>query len=675
MEILSRHGRGPAWRPLWAGWRVAWMVAGALGILLTTGTAHADVRLPALLSDGMVLQEKSPARVWGWANDGEKVTVSFRGHTAVTHAAGGKWQVTVESGEPGGPFAMTISGSSTITLKDVLVGEVWVCSGQSNMEFGLAAAYDAKKEIEAPGDTSLRMFTVAKRVADAPLTDVVGRWESATPEYRGHFSAVGYYFGRALRRARGVPVGLIHTSWGGTPAEAWTSRSALQAWGLPPSSFRGLAPVNPRSQEDYGRRVAAWKAAGWPQGRFEDPGVADEAKRWAWPQTDTKDWRTMSLPRAWETSGSDMEIDGAVWFRREIDVPAAWAGKDLELGLGAIDDFDTTYFNGVQVGATGADAPRFWDTPRRYRVPGSQIKAGRAVVAVRVWDQGGNGGLMGPAEAMWLAPWGSSQRVALSGDWWFKVERKRASMPGGPPGSDPNAPGVLYNAMIAPLLPFTIKGAAWYQGEANTGHAAQYRSLLSTMIQSWRTDWAVGAFPFLIVELAPFMEIKADPEESEWAALREAQLQVSQSVPNVGTVVITDVGDDKDIHPTKKQPVGERLSLAARKIAYHENIEAFGPTFKSMTISEGKAVVHFDHVGRGLEAHGDRLTGFALAGSDRRFVFADAVIAGDTVVASSPRVPAPLHLRFGWANFPVVNLWNKDGLPASPFRTDGPPGP
>jgi sialate O-acetylesterase len=641
------------------------------------GTARSAVKLPALISEGMVLQQKVPVRIWGSADEGEKVSVSFRGQTAETVAKDGRWSVVLRPLEPGGPFTLTITGTNTIELKDVLVGDVWVCSGQSNMEFHLSDSFDAKKDINAVADPNLRMFTAARHVAEYPENDVAGgKWESASSATRGGFSAVGFYFGRALREDRKVPIGLIHTSWGGTPAEAWTGRSALHEWGMPFTAFKG-STVDAKTKEDYLRRLTAWRAAGEPQGRFDDPGIAETAKSWALAQTDTRDWHTMNLPQKWESAGPEMEIDGGVWFRKEVDIPAAWAGKELELRLGAIDDFDTTYFNGVKVGATGIETPNFWQAPRRYVVPGTLAKAGKAVIAVRAWDHGGEGGLTGPAEKMSLAPRvdsssTSSQQdkaISLAGPWKYQIEVKRLARPV-EPGADPNAPSVLYNGMIAPLLPYAIKGATWYQGESNSGRAAQYRSLLSTMIRNWRDGWGIGDFPFLIVQLAPYMARSAEPEESGWAALREAQWQVTQVVPNAGLAVITDVGEENDIHPKKKQPVGERLAIAARKLAYGEAITSSGPSLKGVKLGDGKAIVSFDNVGKGLEARGDALTGFALAGADKKFYFADATIAGTTVVVSSPKVPAPAYVRFGWANFPVVNLFNKDGLPAVPFRTD-----
>jgi sialate O-acetylesterase len=299
------------------------------------------------------------------------------------------------------------------------------------------------------------------------------------------------------------------------------------------------------------------------------------------------------------------------------------------------------------------------------------VRSGRAVIAVRVWDHGGDGGFMGPADSLWIGPPGAEprDRVALGGAWRFQPERVRPTMPK-PPGLNQNLPSVLYNGMLAPLLPYAIKGAIWYQGESNTGRAGEYRGLLTAMIQNWRKDWHVGNFPFLIVQLAPYMAIDDEPRESAWAELREAQAQVAKEVGNGGLAVITDVGDPKDIHPTQKQPVGERLALAARKVAYGEKIVASGPTLRSATVEGGKIVVRFDNVGKGLRMQGERLTGFAISGKDERFVNADAVIQGDRVVVSSASVPSPAYVRFGWANYPVVNLWNVDGLPAVPFRTD-----
>lgn len=650
-----------------------WVILAVSVILGSSRVAHADVRLPALVSDGMVLQQKAPVRIWGWAADGERVTVTLRGQSATAEARGGQWAVTLKPLDAGGPFEMTIAGRNTLRVKDVLVGEVWLCSGQSNMEFSLDRSQAAKIDIDAAADPMLRMFTVQRQLAAEPKQDVSGgAWQSASPESRGGFSAVGFYFGRALRAARGVPVGLIHASWGGTPAEAWTSRPALEAWGLPESAFEALGTPTRAAQQVYERNLAAWAAAGKPQGAFDDPGVQGAARAWSAGRIGSE-WRAMALPRAWEQAGPDLQVDGAIWFRREVTIPEGWKGRDLEVSLGAIDDADQTFFNGVAIGAIGPETPSHWAAPRRYTVGAANVRAGAASVAVRVWDHGGDGGVMGPATAMWVAPAGADprERISLAGEWRFKPERTRPSMPM-PPGLSSQLPSVLYNGMIAPVLPYTIKGATWYQGESNTGRAAQYRSLLAAMIRNWRADFGAGEFPFLIVQLAPYMAIQAEPQESNWALLREAQHHVTRDVPNAALAVITDVGDPADIHPTKKRPVGERLALAARKLAYGEGIVASGPTFRSAAVASGKVTVSFDNVGKGLEVRGGRLTGFAIAGADRRFVNAEAAIVGDRVVVSSPKIAAPAYVRFGWADYPVVNLWNADGLPAVPFRTDAP---
>jgi sialate O-acetylesterase len=646
----------------------------ALVVLLQSPLLRAEVRLPALISDGMVLQQKAPVRIWGWAAEGEKVTVALRGQSLTAQTRAGQWSVVLKPLDAGGPFELNVTGQNRIVVKDVFVGEVWVCSGQSNMEFPLARAFEAQAEIAAAADPGLRMFTVGRQVADSPQSDVAGgSWEAASPESRPHFSAVGYYFGRALRAARKVPVGLIHSSWGGTPAEAWTSRSALTAWGMPETAFAALAPPSAAAKATYERELAAWVAAGRPQGNFEDPGVLASAKAWASPQTESRDWQVMPVPGAWEQVGPQLQVDGGIWFRREVNLPKQWAGRALDLHLGAIDDFDTTYFNGVQVGATGSETPNYWQAQRHYQIPASAVRAGRAVLAVRIWDHVGDGGFTGPASEMWIAPAGApaSERLALGGEWRFQAEQTRPTMPS-PAGLNQNLPTVLYNGMIAPLLPYTIQGATWYQGESNAGRAGQYRSLLASMIRNWRTDWREPDFPFLIVQLAPYQAIQTEPAESSWAALREAQVQVAHDLPNVGVSVITDVGEEADIHPIRKRPVGERLALAARKIAYREPIVASGPSFRSATIADGKIVVSFDNVGKGLQAHGAHLTGFAIAGADEKFVNADASIVKDRVVVSSPRVPSPRYVRLGWADFPVLNLWNVDGLPATPFRTDPP---
>ena len=453
-----------------------------IALVLAAAAAGAAVKPAALFSDNAVLQQGIAAPVWGFADNGEKVTVKFQDQELSTEAKDGKWMVRLAPLKAGGPFDMTITGSNTIELKNILVGEVWVCSGQSNMAFTLDRADNATEAIAASADPMLRLFTVPRKPSWTPLDDVEASWVPCNADTAKSFTAVGYFFGRDLRKALNVPVGLIHTSWGGTAAQWWTSPEGL------------------KSLPDYAQSYA--------------------------------------------------------------------------------DDY---------------------------------------------------------------AAKGDGQRH----------------------------PSVLYNGMISPLIPYAIKGAIWYQGEANAGSAYKYRTLFPTMIKSWRDGWGEGNFPFLFVQLAPYEGGQKKPQEDTWPELREAQLLTTKTCANTGMAVITDVGDPTNIHPTKKEPVGGRLALAARKIAYGESIVSSGPIYKGMRAYGGSITLYFDYVGGGLVAKDGDLTGFAVAGSDEEFVNATAsIVGGNKVVVSSPSVPNPVAARYGWANCPVVNLFNAEGLPASPFRTD-----
>ena len=474
-----------------------------------SSVATAVLSLPGFFSDNMVLQQGVSVPVWGWADEGETVSVSFRGQKVTARTTGNKWMARLEPLKAGGPDTLVISGKKSIEFTNVLVGEVWVCSGQSNMEWPLNKSYEADPDLAAATNFHLRLFTVPKLKALEPTNNVNARWQVSSPESAKNFSAVAYYFGRHLQNAHNVPVGLIHTSWGGSPAEVWMSRDTLE------SNLR---------------------------------------------------------------------------YKAEI-----------------IDAYPNQLKN-------------YEESLRKLEEENEQLKKDGKPPRNRPWT-----------------PW---------------------------------RPTELYNGMIAPLLPYAIKGAIWYQGESNAGRAEQYRALYADMIRNWRKDWGQGDFPFLAVQLAPFMKIKEQPGDSTWAELREAQLLATQTMPKVGMAVITDVGEEDDIHPTKKAPVGDRLALAARGIAYGEKIVYSGPIYKRMRVRGDKAILSFDNVGSGLEARGGALKGFAICGEDRKFVWAVAEIQEDTVVVSSPNIEKPVAVRYGWADFPVVNLWNRDGLPATPFRTD-----
>ncbi|MHC4602288.1 MAG: sialate O-acetylesterase [Planctomycetota bacterium] len=648
-------------------------------LLVDAGAVFADVKLPAVISDNMVLQRGMKVPIWGWAEPGEKVEVRFGIYSygwRTTTDKDGKWMVKISPLQAGGPFEMFIKGNNTITLKNILVGEVWVCSGQSNMQWSVKGSADAEQEIAAADYPSICLFAVERKVAEQPQSDCVGSWESCSPQTVPGFSAVAYFFGRELHKELNVPIGLIHTSWGGTVAEAWTSSGALKK--LP--DFKAAIEkieqvrVNPELfQKKYERQMLEWQK----KIDFSGPDGGPEGKGCTDVDFDDGDWKQMELPKLWEQAGL-ANFDGLMWFRKEVEVPKSWIGKELILELGPIDDMDVTWINGIRVG--GLETPGRWKTNRKYKIDSKVIRSGRNVVAVRVLDTGGGGGIYGRVEQMKLKPAGAADDVAisLSGRWRYKKGYDLRSMPPQPRPplriSHQNAPTALYNGMIAPLIPYGIQGAIWYQGESNAGRAYQYRKLFGSMIKNWRNDWGQGDFSFLFVQLANFMAVNPEPVESAWAELREAQL-MTLALPKTGMAVIIDIGEANDIHPKNKQDVGKRLALWALGGSYRKKLVYCGPIYKSMRVESNKIILHFDHVGGGLVAGGGKpLKGFAVAGADRKFVWADAKIDGDTVVVSSDKISEPVAVRYAWANNPVCNLYNKEGLPASPFRTDDWPG-
>jgi sialate O-acetylesterase len=631
----------------------------ALSVLAAT---RAEVGVNPLFSDHAVLQAGREVPVWGTARDGEKVTVSLAGGTAAATAQSGRWLVRLPPMPAGGPYTLTVAGeANTVTVQDVLVGEVWICSGQSNMERQLGLREGQKpitnwrEEVTSASYPLIRHFGVTQKAVLSPETGVAGQWIVCSPDTVESFTAVGFFFGRGLFQARKVPIGLIHSSWGGTPAEAWTSLDALQKM---PEFAEAAAQVERTAAElktgayNYPKQLEGWFAK-------NDPGAVGKPAWWA-PELEERAWEQQVLPGLWEAAGLP-GFDGVVWFRRTIDLPESWTGADAELHLGMIDDADTTWVNGIQAGATSG-----YQIPRIYRVPAAVLKPGRNVIAVRVLDTGGGGGLWGGADSMRLVSLKSGEGTAipLTGPWSRKVSASLAKVPFPPLdfSRSPATPSSLYNGMIAPLLPYAMRGVIWYQGEANVGREKQYRTLLPAMISDWRRVWGEGDFPFLFVQIAPHKGMT--PE------IREAQLLASQRTPNTAMAVTIDCGDADDIHPAYKQPVGARLALAARALAYGEKIEYSGPVFASAQFAGSRAVLRFTHLGGGLVAKDGALIGFTIAGADKVFHAANAVIEDGTVAVSAPEVPQPAAVRYGWANVPVGNLFNAAGLPASPFRTD-----
>lgn len=669
------------------------MYAVTIGALMCASVyAGSPLRLGSLFTDHMVVQSGARIAVWGWAEPGGKVTVSLgesRGRAKVSDD--GSWSVELKPVPAGGPYIMTVIAGDTVKVNDVLCGEVWVCSGQSNMQWPVLEADNPTEEIASARWPHIRMFSVERRTADTPQDTCVGTWEPATPDHVAHFSAVGYFFGRGLHQALQVPIGLIHASWSGTPAEAWTTEETLR-------DNPELAPILAAAQETgkqasellatLDARRAEWEERvkvlrdqnGALPKRHVDTGNRGFESGWAAPDANVSEWQEMVLPGLWDKDYG-FDIDGALWFRRTVDIPESWAGKPLQLSLGAVDDFDVTYWNGEQIGSTGSETPSYWIAPRHYTVPGAKVSPGTATIAVRVFDNFGGGGFAGEPSQMRLAAAGdtvTANPIRLDGAWRYRIERELPPLlpPSVPRDLEPQyGPTVLFNAMIHPLLPYTVKGVVWYQGEANAGRAHQYRTLLPALIGDWRKGWRQDDLPFGVVQLANFMERATVPSSSEWAELREAQLLTARNDENIGLAVAIDIGEADNIHPKNKQEVGRRLCLWALGTVYGRDTVYSGPLYESASVADGKVEVTFSQVGSGLIVKGDTLTGFAIAGPDSQFVWADAVISGkNTVTVCSGKVTMPLSVRYGWANNPACNLYNKEGLPASPFRTDGWPG-
>lgn len=626
-----------------------------------------------MFSDNMVLQQKTDAPIWGKAkpNSTVKITTSWDKQTYTAKSdANGSWNIAVKTPSAGGPYELTISEKNTIRLKNVLIGEVWICSGQSNMEMPLAGwgqIANYKKEIAEANYPSIRLFQVQRTTSPHPLDDVTvasGGWQLCSPTSIPEFSATAYFFGRDLYQSLNVPIGLIHTSWGGTVAEAWTSAESLN---LMPEfvenveTFRQLPTDVDEQKKKIEQKLDEWNKSV----QQKDFGMKNNVAVAAQKNFNENDWQTASLPGLWEENGLP-DFDGFVWYRKTIQIPDHWENNNLTLSLGMIDDNDITYFNGKEIGRSEG-----YSKERRYTIPAHLVKKGHATIAVRVMDTGGGGGFHGEPDKMYIAPANKETlRENLDGEWKYKVAVDLKEVGAFPQlaSQNPNNPTALYNAMIAPLVSYAIQGAIWYQGESNAGRAYQYRTLFPLMITDWRTKWGYD-FPFYFVQLANFMKTQNEPGESNWAELREAQLMTLNLI-NTGMAVTVDIGDTDDIHPKNKQDVGKRLALQAREKTYKQDIVASGPIYKSYRIENGKIRIFFQPNKSKLVAKDGELKGFAIAGPDKKFYWADAKIDGNEVVVASPHVKFPIAVRYAWADNPVCNLYNEAGLPASPFRTD-----
>lgn len=664
-----------------------------LGLLLVVHAfpfvASATVTLPALISDHAVLQKSSQTALWGKAAPGEKVIASLasiRGETIADST--GAWRLTLDLMQTGpGPFDLVIEGTNRLVVADVVIGELWVASGQSNMEFTLNKAIGAPDEISASGNPQIRQFLVAKTIAATPQLECKGAWTVASPTTSGQFSAVGYHFARSLQQRLHVPVGLIHASWGGTPVESWTSAAALDAdveLKAGREKIDGEIAAFPQLKADY---VAAFHA--WAK-QYDREDTPLDPSAFAAPDINPADWKPVTLPGKLTTAG--LPDAGVVWLRKTIPLhgEAASGRFPLPLNLGVPQGFETVYYNGKKVAAVTPDSYEGIGSRHVYYPTGSID--GDNVLAIRLYTPVANAGVDGDI---------SFYSASLKGEWLAKAETAFPTLTSEARQSHPQAPksiilphvrpAVLFNGMIAPIIPFTIRGVIWYQGENNDSRAYQYRRAFPLMISDWRQHWGYD-FPFYFCQLASFRDKKSSPSDSAWAELRESQTQ-ALALPKTGQAILTDLGETGDVHPRNKKDVGERLARIALNQTYGQPIPFSGPVYDSAKIEGDKIRLTFRELNGGLVAHpvpadyvvsslnnqtrpttrnspDSQLEGFAICGADRSWVWADARIEGDTVVVSAPSVAAPVAVRYNWADSPSGNLYNKAGLPAGPFRTD-----
>jgi sialate O-acetylesterase len=615
-------------------------------------SAQAKVSLPKIFSDNMVLQRDQKIKVWGWADAGERITVTLNGVNVKTKAdSKGNWAVTLNALQVGGPYELSVSGKdSEIKLKNILSGDIWLGSGQSNMEWPLKETKDAELEIANSHYPTLRLFTVPKAMSYTPLPDLQGgQWVECKPKTAAEFSAVAYYFGLKLNAQLDVPIGVINTSWGGTNIQTWISWDMM-------SQKEGYRNVDVASLQAKASELKEL------QKKFEDAIKNEKGNLERWYQsTSTDNWKKIYMPKMWEATEIG-NADGYIWFRKDFVIPSELEGKKATISLGPIDDADETYLNGVLIGSTNQ-----WNKSRNYEIADGMLKQ-RNTVVIRVHDTGGGGGIYGKPEDVFVQV--GDDKFPLAGDWLYRPSVLTTQF--GISEYGPNAfPSQLYNAMVAPITPFSIKGVIWYQGESNTWEAYRYRKLFPEMINNWRQKWG-QQFPFLWVQLANFMAEDSIPAQSEWAELREAQ-SMTLSVPATGQALAIDIGEAADIHPRNKKDVGNRLAVSALKIAYQKDVVFSGPVYQSMEKSDNKILLTFNEVGKGLvvkDKYG-YLKGFAIAGEDRKFVWAQGYLENGKVVVFNETVKNPVAVRYAWGNNPAdANLYNQDGFPATPFRTD-----
>lgn len=617
----------------------------------------AQVKPANIFGNDMVLQRNKPIPVWGTASPGEKITVQLHGQQKkITAGEKGEWMIRLNPEKAGGPYILIISGKNKVELLNIYVGDVWICSGQSNMEWPLNEAQNAREEMASANYPQIRHIKILNETASSPKEDITKtNWKICSPQTAGNFTAVGYFFAREIFKNTHVPIGIINTSWGGTMVETWTSLDAFQQSIEYQYLFKDKETMNLAAHIEK-RKQAMMKKIEALQGKFSE---TEKTENWKENSFDDSSWPGMQLPSGWESKGL-AGLDGSVWFRKKITIPDSLAGRPAILLLSKIDDNDITWVNGVQVGATNK-----WDEDRKYKIEPGILKPGINVIAVRVEDTGGGGGLYGNKNDMKLVL--GNETFSIDGNWNFKVE----SLLNAGSVSPNDFPSLLYNSMVHPMIPFAFTGVLWYQGETNAERAYQYRTAFPLLIQNWRKKWNAGDFPFYFVQLSSYDPSRSDGlKGSTWAELREAQ-SLTLKLPNTGMAVATDIGNADDIHPRNKLDVGKRLAAIALNKVYHKKNNYSGPVFSKMQQNGNKIILSFTSVSKGLQSKNGSLKGFTVAGNDGIFYPAEARIEGRNVIVWSAAVNKPAAARYGWKDDAgEANLYNTDGFPAPPFRTD-----
>lgn len=645
-------------------------LAALIGIALTqlapldaadASAIHQGARplLSPIFGDHMVLQRDKPNTLWGWAAPGRAVTVSIADARAVAQAGpDGRWKTAIDVPPAGGPYTITVEAGERLVLDDVMVGDVWLCGGQSNIVLPLRDTNGADEELKRANQPQLRLCTIGSTVAYAPAKTVRASWAVCSTQSAAGFSAVGYYFATRLQHDVNVPIGVIQDGSGGSPAESWISPAALTRAGEFKPQLAEIARLGTPGAPTHGSFLMHW---------LDEHDVGGRGEAWAKPGFDDATWKTVRVPGGFAEFGV-AATPAIVWFRREVTLPDPLPAGTARIQLGVVERMETVYLNGRWTGASS------WvENPRNYAIPADALKPGRNVVALRVFKTTPDGGFKSPAAALRLVL-GDGTAVPLAGEWKAALSYDARPPAAMPLDFDnyPTMPAVLYNGMISPVAPLAIAGAVWYQGEANQARAAQYRKLLPVLVADWREQFGQGDFPFYVISLPAFMARRTEPGTTDgWAEVRDAQIFTAGTVRNADVVITVDTGEADNIHPREKRLVGERAALCALRGHYGRAVEAHGPTLQRVERRGDALALHFDRVAAGLRVQGDKLGEFAIAGADRVWHWADARIEGtDVVVVSATEVPAPLFARYAWQANPLATLANSAGLPAAPFRTD-----